>query len=403
MTGVAIVVAIVSAVIAATVLWTIARRSAPPTPTAPPVAAFGDPMPVPVVPAEGPTWSAVVDRIPLGVVVMASSGRMLYRNASAKAMAGTHTGLLIDDTVQAALRGALAGERSRELLELYGPPQAAVVVTAEGLPGGSAVATIEDVSERRRVDAMRTDFVANISHELKTPVGALAVLAEALADEDDVDVVRRVSERMVAEAHRVARTIDDLMELSRIELGEESVREAVDVLDITSGAIDRSAALAEARQMHIAVLDLPDGVAVVGDRRQLISALGNLVENAVKYSEPGGQVQIRVRVEGRFAELMVADQGIGIPAADHSRIFERFYRVDKGRGRDTGGTGLGLAIVRHVANNHGGEVLVSSAEGEGSTFVIRLPLAPDGVRGDDSVDDGSGGESGNVPTRQVME
>jgi two-component system, OmpR family, sensor histidine kinase SenX3 len=403
MTGVAIVVAIVSAVIAATVLWTIARRSAPPTPTAPPVAAFGDAMPVPVVPAEGPTWSAVVDRIPLGVVVMASSGRMLYRNASAKAMAGTHTGLLIDDTVQAALRGALAGERSRELLELYGPPQAAVVVTAEGLPGGSAVATIEDVSERRRVDAMRTDFVANISHELKTPVGALAVLAEALADEDDVDVVRRVSERMVADAHRVARTIDDLMELSRIELGEESVREAVDVLDIASGAIDRSAALAEARQMHIAVLDLPDGVAVVGDRRQLISALGNLVENAVKYSEPGGQVQIRVRVEGTFAELMVADQGIGIPAADHSRIFERFYRVDKGRSRDTGGTGLGLAIVRHVANNHGGEVLVSSAEGEGSTFVIRLPLAPDGVRGDDSVADGSGGESGNVPTRQVME
>ena len=223
---------------------------------------------------------------------------MLYRNASAKAVAGTHTGLLIDDAVQAALREALAGRRSRELLELYGPPQAAVVVTAEGLPGGSAVATIEDVSERRRVDAMRTDFVANISHELKTPVGALAVLAEALADENDLEVVHRVSDRMVAEAHRVARTIDDLMELSRIELGEESVRDTVDVLDIVSGAIDRSAALAETRDMHIAVLDLPDGVAVVGDRRQLISALGNLVENAVKYSEPGGQVQIRVRVEG---------------------------------------------------------------------------------------------------------
>ena len=341
-----------------------------------------DPTPVPAAPAAGPTWSTVVDRIPLGVVVMASSGRMLYRNASAKAVAGTHTGLLIDDAVQAALRRALAGERSRELLELYGPPQAAVVVTAEGLPGGSAVATIEDVSERRRVDAMRTDFVANISHELKTPVGALAVLAEALADEHDLEVVNRVSERMVAEAHRVARTIDDLMELSRIELGEESIRDTVDVLDIVSGAIDRSAALAEARQMHIAVLDLPDGVAVVGDRRQLISALGNLVENAVKYSEPGGQVQIRVRVEGTFAELMVADQGIGIPAADHDRIFERFYRVDKGRSRDTGGTGLGLAIVRHVATNHGGEVLVSSAEGEGSTFVMRLPLAPSVVGGD---------------------
>ena len=145
----------------------------------------GDPTPVPAAPTSGPTWSAVVDRIPLGVVVMSSDGQVLYRNSSAKAVAGTYTGLLIDDAVQAALRQALDGRPSSELLELYGPPRIAVVVTAEGLQGGSAVATIEDVSERRRVDAMRTDFVANISHELKTPVGALAVLAEALADESD--------------------------------------------------------------------------------------------------------------------------------------------------------------------------------------------------------------------------
>jgi two-component system, OmpR family, sensor histidine kinase SenX3 len=116
---------------------------------------------------------------------------------------------------------------------------------------------------------------------------------------------------------------------------------------------------------------------VCGDRRQLVSALGNLVENAVKYSEDGGRVQIRASVQGRFAELMVADQGIGIPASEQSRIFERFYRVDKGRGRDTGGTGLGLAIVRHVATNHGGDVLVSSREGEGSTFVLRVRLDRD--------------------------
>ena len=399
MIGVVILVAFVAATVAAGTTWTIARRSTKQAAMNSPAEVLErDPTPVPAVPATGPTWSAVVDRIPLGVVVMGAGGQVLYRNTNAKAVAGTYTGLLIDDAVQAALRRALAGERSRELLELYGPPQAAVVVTAEGLPGGSAVATIEDVSERRRVDAMRTDFVANISHELKTPVGALAVLAEALADENDVEVVRRVSERMVAEAHRVARTIDDLMELSRIELGEESVRVTVDVLDIVSGAIDRSAALAESRGMHIAVLDLPDGVAIVGDRRQLISALGNLVENAVKYSEPGGQVQIRVRVEGDFAELMVADQGIGIPASDHARIFERFYRVDKGRSRDTGGTGLGLAIVRHVATNHGGEVLVSSAEGEGSTFVIRLPLAPSRLGGPD-VDE----RSGNVPASEARD
>jgi two-component system, OmpR family, sensor histidine kinase SenX3 len=401
MIAIAVLVAVVAAAGGAAVAVSIVRRQ--PTTAAEPSpgeAVEGDPTPVtaPVAASTGPTWSAVVDRIPLGVVVMSPSGWVLYRNASAKAVAGTHTGLLIDDAVNAALSRALAGDRSRELLELYGPPQAAVVVTAESLPGGSAVATIEDVSERRRVDAMRTDFVANISHELKTPVGALAVLAEALAEEHDVEVVRRVSERMVTEAHRVARTIDDLMELSRIELGEESTKDTVDVLDIVAGAIDRSAALADARQMHIAVLDLPDGVAVVGDRRQLISALGNLVENAVKYSEPGGQVQIRVRVEGSFAELMVADQGIGIPAADHARIFERFYRVDKGRSRDTGGTGLGLAIVRHVATNHGGEVLVSSAEGEGSTFVMRLPLARPAAKG--VVDDEG---SGTVPTHEARE
>jgi two-component system, OmpR family, sensor histidine kinase SenX3 len=370
-----VVVALASAAAAAAVTWTLLRHRAIHDGTRSGEAVDGDPTPIPAAPAPGPTWSTVVDHVPLGVVVMSSSGQVLFRNARAKAVAGTHTGLLIDDAVQAALSRALGGERSHEMLELYGPPQVAVVVNAAPLPGGAAVATIEDVSERRRVDAMRTDFVANISHELKTPVGALAVLAEALAGEDDVEVVHRVGERMVAEAHRVARTIDDLMELSRIELGEESVRDTVEVIDVVTGAIERTAAFAEKRDMHIAVLDLPDGVSVIGDRRQLISALGNIVENAVKYSEPGGHVQIRVRVEGDFAELMVADQGIGIPAADHARIFERFYRVDKARSRDTGGTGLGLAIVRHVATNHGGEVLVSSAEGEGSTFVIRLPLA----------------------------
>ena len=353
----------------------VAAAPAPPPVPAPEPADRGDPSPVHVGREEGPTWASVVDKLSLGVVVMGRAGDVRYRNQRAKAMAGTHTGLLIDDAVDAALRRALDGEVSRETLELYGPPQVAVVVAAEQLPDGSSVATVEDVSDRRRVDAVRTDFVANISHELKTPVGALAVLAEALADEDDVTVVHRVAERMVSESHRVARTIDDLMELSRIELGEEPVRDTVPVIDVVSGAIDRAFPLSEARHIDVAVLEVPEGVAVLGDRRQLTSALGNLVENAVKYSEVGGNVQVRVRVEGTFAELMVADQGIGIPVADHGRIFERFYRVDKARSRDTGGTGLGLAIVRHVATNHGGEVLVSSQEGEGSTFVLRIPLA----------------------------
>jgi two-component system sensor histidine kinase SenX3 len=415
-------VAAISAVVGAGAAWILLRnRSTPapaavasqvvstpePEPAAPaasPARRSNDPTPVHVGRDEGPTWASVVDKLNLGVVVMGRNGAVRYRNRKAKSMAGTHTGLLIDDAVDSALRRALEGEDSRQTLELYGPPQVAVVVAAEPLPDGSGVATIEDVSDRRRVDAVRTDFVANISHELKTPVGALAVLAEALADEEDLGVVRRVAERMVSESHRVARTIDDLMELSRIELGEEPVRDTVSVADVVSGAIDRAAPLSEARKIDVAVLDVPDGVAVLGDRRQLTSALGNLVENAVKYSEAGGNVQIRVRVahgqadgEGSFAELMVADQGIGIPVADHDRIFERFYRVDKARSRDTGGTGLGLSIVRHVATNHGGEVLVSSQEGEGSTFVLRIPLAPQPPNDSPSGESPSGSRAEQTP------
>jgi len=322
-------------------------------------------------------WPAVVDGLALGVIVAGPTGRVRYRNHAAQAMSGTHLGLLVDDTVQALLDGARQGHTATKTLEVYGPPRTAMVVSASPLRGGEAMATVEDVSQRRRVDAVRTDFVANISHELKTPVGALAVLAEALIDEEDPTVTRRVAERMVLEAHRVARTIDDLLELSRIELGEEPVRDVVEIVDVVAEAVDRSRALAESHGITVDALDQPAHVRVTGDRRQLVSALGNLVENAVKYSEPGSSVQVRVRVEGRWAELMVADHGIGIPATDHDRIFERFYRVDRARSRDTGGTGLGLSIVRHVATNHGGDVLVSSQEGEGSTFVLRIPLAPE--------------------------
>ena len=356
-----VIVAVVSALAGAAVSWFVARR----------------PVRVPTVaapPPYGPRWSDVIDQLSIGVVVSGPSGRVHHRNRAADAFAGTHMGLLIDDTVDRLLKRAHAGESSRQNLELYGPPRSAMVVTAAPLEGGGAVAMIEDVSERRRVDAVRTDFVANISHELRTPVGALAVLAEALADENDLDVVHRVASRMVDEAMRVTRTIDDLLELSRIELGEEPRREIVEVVDIVEEALTRTRQLAEDRRIEVAALELPAGVHINGDRRQLVSALGNLVENAVKYSEPGSSVQVRARVVGSWVELMVADHGIGIPAADHRRIFERFYRVDKARSRDTGGTGLGLAIVRHVATNHRGEVQVSSQEGEGSTFVLRIPV-----------------------------
>jgi len=362
-----IVAGVLGVVAGVAATWLLVRRWTPP--------AISSGAAQPDLDALPPSWDAVIDRLMLGVVVTDDGGQIQYRNPASRSLAGTHLGLLVDAAIERLVGRALRGESAREDLELYGPPRLAVVVTSSPLEGGGAIATIEDISERRRVDAVRTDFVANISHELKTPVGALAVLAETLIDEEDPTIVHRVAGRMVDEAMRVSRTIDDLLELSRIELGEEPRLDVVDVVAVVDEAVDRTRQLAEARDIAVDALELPSGVRVDGDRRQLVSALGNLLENAMKYSEPGSSVQVRARVEGPWAELMVADHGIGIPAAEHGRIFERFYRVDKARSRDTGGTGLGLAIVRHVATNHHGQVLVSSQEGEGSTFVLRLPLA----------------------------
>jgi two-component system sensor histidine kinase SenX3 len=248
-----------------------------------------------------------------------------------------------------------------------------VLVVRAGVAGGGAYALVDDVTERRRIDAVRTDFVANISHELKTPVGALAVLAETLVDETDPAVVTRIVDRMLEESHRASRTIDDLLELSRIELGDEQHRDEVEAAEVVRGAVDRAAGLAERRDIRIDAPTSGPSIRVVGDRRQLVSAVGNLVENAVKYSESGGHVQVSAAASDGWVEFTVVDHGVGIPARDLDRIFERFYRVDKARSRGTGGTGLGLSIVRHVATNHGGEVLVTSREGEGSTFVLRIP------------------------------
>jgi two-component system sensor histidine kinase SenX3 len=223
---------------------------------------------------------------------------------------------------------------------------------------------------------MRRDFVANISHELKTPVGALSLLAETISSETDASVIRRLAERMQDESMRVGRTIDDLLELSRIEAEEAPRREPVPVHLAVAEAADRVAPAAEQREISIAVAEPPHRLTVLGDRRQLVSAVYNLLDNAVKYSDAGSTVEVVTVTNGAWVELAVRDHGDGIPVRDLERIFERFYRVDRARSRETGGTGLGLAIVRHVANNHKGEVRVTSREGEGSTFTLRLPAGP---------------------------
>jgi two-component system, OmpR family, sensor histidine kinase SenX3 len=316
-----------------------------------------------------------------GVVICDEHGEIVFRNDLAEAYTGARHGeALAERAIEELLRGALDGHVDRRTLELYGPPRRTLIVTGSPLDDSrrsiGAAVIIEDVSERRRLDAMRRDFVANISHELKTPVGALGLLAETLASEDDPGVARRLAERMETEAVRVGRIIDDLLDLSRIEAEEAPQRELLPVHIVIAQAVDRIRPGAEARSVTIDAPEPPRRLMVVGDRRQLVSAVYNLLENAVKYSIEGSTVAVRALTNGVRVDLIVSDSGIGIPARDLERIFERFYRVDRGRGRDTGGTGLGLAIVRHVANNHGGEVIVESREGEGSTFRLRLPAAP---------------------------
>jgi two-component system, OmpR family, sensor histidine kinase SenX3 len=342
------------------------------------IARRAGPAPVPESTVEHDDVSALlasaVGQLEIGVVVATASNGVVYRNDAAQAFLGTHVGVLVDDQILAVIDEVQTGSGAARTVELQGPPKTWLALSAEPTPDGGAVVTIQDLSERVRTDAMRTDFVTNISHELKTPVGAVAVLAEALIDESDPAVVQRLADHLVEEAHRAVRTIDDLLKLSQIE----STRPGdaiVHLRSVVESAIARGRAVDGGRGVEITSFDSADDVWIRGDERQLVSAVGNLVENAVKYSQAGDVVQIRTRVDGNAIEVMVADQGVGIPSHDLDRVFERFYRVDKARSRETGGTGLGLSIVRHVATNHGGEVLVSSQEGEGSTFVLQLPIA----------------------------
>lgn len=317
-----------------------------------------------------------LDALPQGLVITGSQGEVLLRNAAARSFLGDRAGdALVADAVRATARAALDGRTVRRTVEVFGPPRRAVELVAEPFDGGALVA-IDDVTEQARLEAVRTDFVANISHELRTPIGALSLLAETLVDETEPEVIARLSEKMVQESNRVARIIEDLLELSRIELGGEPFREPVNVGLIAAEALERVRPLAEARGIRVQVTEPSRRLTVIGDRRQLVSALANLVENGVKYSDTGSVVEVAAFTDGSWVDVVVTDHGIGIPARDLDRIFERFYRVDRARSRETGGTGLGLAIVRHVATNHGGDVRVQSQEGVGSSFTLRIPSGP---------------------------
>jgi two-component system sensor histidine kinase SenX3 len=329
---------------------------------------------------------AALDLVALGVVICDEHGGEAYRNAKAVSYVSARLGdVLAEQAVTDLLALARGGEYPERMLELFSPVRRNLMIRAFPLrdEDGSigAVAIVEDVSERRRLEAVRRDFVANVSHELKTPVGALSLLAETLDGEEDPEVVARLSSRVATEAERLGRIIDDLLDLSRIEANEAPQRELVPVYLILGQALESLRALADLHHIKLDVAEPPRHLAVPGDRRDLVSAVANLVDNAVKYSERDSLIQVRVEEGDEHVEIAVADQGIGIPARDLERIFERFYRVDRARSRSTGGTGLGLAIVRHVAANHDGSVRVDSKEGEGTTFTLRLPAQPVGTEG----------------------
>ncbi|NGO71599.1 sensor histidine kinase [Streptomyces boncukensis] len=258
----------------------------------------------------------------------------------------------------------------------------ALAVSARVAPLGSRLVLllVEDLTEARRIEAVRRDFVANVSHELKTPVGALSLLSEAVLDAaDEPEAVQRFAGRMQNEATRLTNLVQELIDLSRVQNDDPlEDSESISVGELVTEAIERSRQVADSKQITLAAGGT-EGLHVWGNRGQLAAALGNLVENAVNYSP----ARTRVGVAGRriaapggdLVEIAVTDQGIGISERDKERIFERFYRVDPARSRATGGTGLGLSIVKHVAASHGGEVTVWSAEGQGSTFTLRLPEA----------------------------
>jgi two-component system sensor histidine kinase SenX3 len=248
-------------------------------------------------------------------------------------------------------------------------------LTGPDYPPGHVAIEASDVTEAHRVARVRRDFVANVSHELKTPVGALALLAETLLEaSDDPEASRRFAERIHHESQRLGRLVKELLELSRLQGAEPLPAPLPVAVDrIINEVVDRTRTAATQKNIDLNFAG-ERGLVVYGNEGQLVTAVANLVENAIAYSPEETKVTIDTRVNGDMVDISVIDQGIGIAAKDLDRIFERFYRADLARSRETGGTGLGLAIVKHIAVNHAGRVDVESTYGEGSTFTLRLPV-----------------------------
>jgi two-component system, OmpR family, phosphate regulon sensor histidine kinase PhoR len=331
----------------------------------------------------------ILDALDDGVLLLDGAGRLLIANPAAKAWFGLRDDLRPGLPSQRVLGSSQLGELAAKAAEAGTPVTGTLTLVfpeyrtlalrafslADRGPTGRIVVTLIDITQRRRLEVLRRDFVANASHELKTPVAALRVLAETLltALPDDPEAGRSFALRIDREAERLDALVRDLLDLSRVERGTLDV-EPVDLVGLTKEVAGGYTDRAEERRIKLRT-ELQANIAMRGDRAQLGLLLSNLIDNALRYTSARGTVWVRLKATESRAVLQVADTGEGIPASELPRIFERFYRVDKARARETGGTGLGLAIVRHVAECHGGTVTVDSELGQGSTFTVTLPVA----------------------------
>ena len=318
-------------------------------------------------------------------IVLDSDGTVVNNSPPAVAYGLVRRGQLVPEELRDLARRTREDGVIREVeLDLPRGPvgRGMVNVRARIAPLGAhhVLVLVEDHTQAKRVEATRRDFVANVSHELKTPVGGISLLAEAVLDaKDDPEAVSRFAARMKIESERLVKLVQEIVDLSRLQANENvGEPELVDIEAVIREAVDHQNVASTAKDIDVRGRVEGD-VHVYGDRNLLVTAVGNLVGNAIAYSGEGTRVGVGARRTEDVIEISVTDQGPGIAAEEQERIFERFYRVDSARSRSTGGTGLGLSIVKHICANHGGDVSVWSEEGHGSTFTIRLPAAPDRV------------------------
>jgi two-component system sensor histidine kinase SenX3 len=333
-----------------------------------------------LVPGISPELRSVLNALDSISIVLSASDQVLYSSHEASRFGIIRDGRISSQELMALVRVVRRTHKSHEgNLEipstvLSGASSNLRVRVAPLDQIGRTLVLVDDVSEAQRVDAIRRDFVANISHELKTPIGALSLLSEAVAGaSDNPELVKHFATKMGVTSHRLTELVQQIINLSRLQDANPLQEyKLVQVSDVVNQAIALCITNAESRNISLD-LDLQEECFVFADREQLVMAIQNLIENAINYSPQNTRVNIAVRLEKRNVEIIVKDQGIGIPDSDLERIFERFYRVDPARSRETGGTGLGLSIVKHVAANHGGEVRVWSKPDEGSTFTFVIP------------------------------